>query len=93
MLIYLLFFSQSYAPIIGDLLLNLILGSAYYRFNQNHNIYTLVLHFVNAIIWFLLGAVPFLLFKQIWLSVVLWLGIIIGVVSCGFLIMLALIPF
>src|ERR1051325_1125322 len=85
-LIYVLFFTDTYVALVGDLLLMLITGHAYYRIDSER-IYSLV-HLTNAICWFLIGALPFLVTKRTMLSILLWVGFGIGIVICGFLIII-----
>lgn len=83
LLLYVLIFSNSYAAIVGDVLLLQIMGDAYYHLDSER--ISVIVHTINAISWFLCGAIPFLAFKQWWLNIGCWAAVPIGLFACGFL--------
>jgi hypothetical protein len=85
-ILYLLIFSKSYAAVVGDIILLSIKGDAYYQLG--HEQIKILVHSINTILWFLLGGVPFLIVKRITSGFLLLLGIVIGLVLCGFLIII-----
>ena len=86
-LLYLLFFRDSYAAVIGDVLLSAIIGYEKYHQLGYQQTYTLV-YLINAILWFLMGALPFLVVKRISSGIWLLIASIIGLVLCGCLIII-----
>ncbi len=86
-LVYLLFFRKSYATVIGDVLLSTIIGYEKYHqlsYQQTYNYYISI----NAVLWFLMGALPFFVVKRISSGIWVLIAIIIGLVLCGCLIII-----
>jgi uncharacterized Tic20 family protein len=85
-ILYLLIFRKSYAAVVGDTILWAIKGDEYYLLGYKQ-IDTLV-HSINAILWLLMGAIPFLILKRTTSGILLLIGITFGLVLCGCLIII-----
>jgi hypothetical protein len=90
-LLYLLFFRESYASVVGDVLLSVIVGQEKYHqlnYELSYEQFHTLVYSINTIVWFLVGALPFLVVKRISSGIWLLIASIIGLVLCGCLIII-----